>query len=309
MNNVQLSKLQRFRQDWFNLRRQEALSGYLFILPFIFFFVVFVIRPVFAGIWMSFHQWEILMPHQPFIGLDNYRELLNDDLWWTALRNTTYFAILTVIGNTIVALAAALIVTQPIRGQGFYRVVFYAPVLMSVAVVGVLWGWLFNTQFGIINHVLSFVGIGPVRWLADPNLVIPSLSLTTIWWGFGFPMLIFMAGIQNIPGHLYDAAKVDGADAWGRFVHITIPLLRPTILFVTVTQFIAHFQVFGQPYIMTGGGPGRSSLTVIMYLYQTAWRYFRMGYGSAMAVSLAIVIIIFTIIQFQLFRDRGGKTS
>jgi multiple sugar transport system permease protein len=139
--------------------------------------------------------------------------------------------------------------------------------------------------------------------------VIPSLSLTTIWWGFGFPMLIFMAGIQNIPSHLYDAAKVDGADAWGRFAHITIPLLRPTILFVTVTQFIAHFQVFGQPYIMTGGGPGRSSLTVIMYLYQTAWRYFRMGYGSAMAVSLAIVIIIFTIVQFQLFRDRGSRTS
>ena len=301
------NKLQGTQAPWFNLRRQEYLAGYLFILPFIFFFLVFTVRPVFFSIWMSFHQWEILMPTQPFIGLDNYRELLNDDLWWIALRNTTYFAIFTVIGNTLVALAAALVVVQPIRAQGFYRVLFYAPVLLSVSVVGVLWGWLFNTQFGIINFVLTELGFSPVPWLADPNLVIPSLSLATIWWGFGFPMLIFLAGLQSIPDHLYDAGKVDGANAWSRFRHITLPLLRPTILFVTVTQFIAHFQVFGQPYIMTDGGPGRSSMTVIMYLYQTAWRYFRMGYGTAMAVALAVIIVIFTLIQFRFFGGRSDR--
>ena len=308
MNNVSTPQKTTggIRGPWLTLRRQEALAGYLFILPFIFFFLVFTVRPVIMSVWMSFHQWEILMPTQPFIGLENYQELMNDDLWWTALRNTTYFAIFTVIGNTIVALAAALVVAQPIRAQGFYRVLFYAPVLLSVSVVGVLWGWLFNTQFGIINYVLSTLGARPIPWLADPNLVIPSLSVATIWWGFGFPMLIFLAGLQSIPDHLYDAGKVDGANGWARFRYITLPLLRPTILFVTVTQFIAHFQVFGQPYIMTDGGPGRSSLTVIMYLYQTAWRYFRMGYGTAMAVALAVVIIIFTLIQFRFF---GGRTD
>lgn len=306
MSNVTtVGKAQGAQSPRFNLRRQEALAGYLFVLPFLFFFLIFVVRPVVTSVWMSFHQWEVLMPTTPFIGLKNYQELLKDDLWWTALRNTTYFAILTVVGNTLVALGAALVISQPIRGQGFYRVLFYAPVLMSVSVVGVLWGWLLNTQFGVVNYVLITLGLKAVPWLADPNLVIPSLSVTTIWWGFGFPMLIFLAGLNNIPGHLYDAGKVDGADAWGRFRHITLPLLRPTILFVTVTQFIAQFQVFGQPYIMTNGGPGRSSLTVIMYLYQTAWRYFRMGYGTAMAVSLAVVIVVFTLIQFRFFGGRA----
>jgi multiple sugar transport system permease protein len=292
------------RLPWLTLRKQEALMGYLFLAPFIFFFIIFTVRPVISGVWMSFHRYEILMPDTPFIGLDNYSELIDDNVWWTSLRNTALFATYTVIGNTIVSLLAALTVAQPIRGQGFYRVIFYAPVLMSVSVVGLLWGWLFNTQFGIINYALSVFGVSPIKWLADSKIVIPSLSASTIWWGFGFPMLIFLAGLQNIPGHLYEAAKIDGADALRRFRYITLPLLRPTILFVTVTQFIAHFQVFGQPYIMTNGGPGRSSYTVIMYLYQTAWRYFRMGYGSAIAVSLAMVIIFFTLIQFKFFGNR-----
>jgi len=288
----------------FTLRRQEAIAGFVFILPFVAFFVVFRIWPAIQAVLMSFRQWEILMPEHPYIGLGNFRELVNDDLWWLSLRNTSLFAVLTVVGNTILSLIAALVVIQPIRFQTLYRVVFYAPVLLSVSGVCVIWEWILNYQFGVLNYFLSMVGIPPVPWTADPNIVIPSLSMVTIWWGFGFPMLVFMAGLQSIPEHLYEAAKIDGANAWQRFRFVTLPLLRPTILFVTVTQFIAHLQVFGQSFIITGGGPGRYSYTVIMHLYYTAWRFFRMGYGAAIAVALGIIMIILTLLQFYFLGQR-----
>ncbi|MBX3000881.1 MAG: sugar ABC transporter permease [Caldilineaceae bacterium] len=282
-----------------------TLGNYLFILPFLFFFVTFTLGPILYSFYMSLHDWRVLAQEQPFIGLQNYRNLLRDDLWWTTLTNTLYFAFLTAVANTIVALLVAVAVNQPIRWRDFYRFMFYAPVVLSVAVIGVMGVWLFNTQFGIVNYFLVWMGFQPVRWLADPNLVIPSLSLMTVWWGFGFPMLIYIAGLQGIPDHLYEAARIDGANGIRLLRHITLPLMMPSIFFVAVTQLIAHFQVFGQPYIMTGGGPGRASYTTIMYLYQTAWRYFRMGYGTSIAVGLAVVILIFTLIQFRVFGRRS----
>jgi multiple sugar transport system permease protein len=205
---------------------------------------------------------------------------------------------MTVTGTTLVAMFSAIAVTQPIRGQGFFRVLLYMPSLFSVGAVGLIWVWLLNSQFGFINYLLSFIGAKPINWLGDPGLVLPALSLTTIWWGFGFPMLIFIAGLQGIPDSLYEAAKIDGASSRQLFLHITLPLLRPTILFVTVTGVISHFQAFGQPFIMTAGGPGRSSYTVIFYLYEIAYRAFRMGYGSAVAITLAVIIATATAIQF-----------
>jgi multiple sugar transport system permease protein len=282
-----------------------TLGNYLFILPFLFFFLTFTFGPILYSFYMSLHDWRVLAQEQPFIGLQNYRNLLRDDLWWTTLQNTLYFAFLTAVVNSIFALLVAIAVNQPIRGRDFYRFVFYAPVVLSVAVLGVMGVWLLNTQFGIVNFFLVWMGFQPVRWLADPNLVIPSLSMMTVWWGFGFPMLIYIAGLQGIPEHLYEAARIDGANGLRLLRHITLPLMAPSIFFVAVTQLIAHFQVFGQPYIMTGGGPGRASYTTIMYLYQTAWRYFRMGYGTSIAVGLAVVILIFTLIQFRVFGRRS----
>jgi len=183
-------------------------------------------------------------------------------------------------------------------------VVFYAPTLLSVSVVSTIWMWLLNTQFGLVNYALNALGLAKINWLGDANLVLPALALTTIWWGFGFPMLIFLTGLQGIPQHLYEAAEIDGASRLQRFWNITLPLLRPTILFVTVTQVIAHFQLFGQSFIMTGGGPGRASYSIIMYLYQVAWRYFRMGYGTAIAIGLAAIMLVFTLIQFRLIGAR-----
>ena len=211
---------------------------------------------------------------------------------------------MTVAGTTILSLFAAVAVNRPMRAGTFFRVLLYAPGLLSVGVVATTWSWLLNTQFGIINYGLSLIGISPLNWLGDGNLVLPALSLTTIWWGFGFPMLIFIAGLQGIPETLYEAARIDGANGRQLFRYITLPLLRPTILFVTVTGFIANFQVFGQPYIMTRGGPGFSSYSVIYYLYQEAWQAFRMGYGAAIAIALAAIIMIFTVTQFRLLGQR-----
>ncbi len=286
------------------LSTREAIVAYLFLAPFIIFFLIFTVRAVVTAVDMSFYDWQILRPNRPYIGLNNYVELFNDYVWWTALRNTVIFAIMTVAGTTIVALSCALAVTQNIKGQGFFRVLLYMPTLLSVGVVGLIWVWLLSTQFGAINYGLSLVGIRPLNWLGDENLVLPALSLTTIWWGFGFPMLIFIAGLQNIPDTLYEAARIDGGNGRQIFWYITLPLLRPTLLFVTVTGLIAHFQAFGQVFIMTTGGPGRSSYTVIYYLYEIAWRAFRMGYGAAVAVTLAIIMAIITALQFRFIGRR-----
>lgn len=286
------------------LKIREALAAYIFLTPFLIFFSIFFLRAVFKAVEFSFYDWRLLRPTRPYIGWDNYIELYHDEIWWEALRNTIKFVAMTVTGTTVVALAAAVAVTKPIRGQGFFRVVLYMPSLFSVGAVGLIWVWLLSTQFGVINYGLSFLGIHPINWMGDPKLVLPALSLTTIWWTFGFPMLIFIAGLQGIPDHLYEAARIDGANGWQIFFRITLPLLRPTILFVTVTGVISHFQVYGQPYIMTGGGPGRASYTVIIYLYQMAWVAFRMGYGAAVAVAIAIIMALITAAQFLLIGRR-----
>lgn len=286
------------------LRTREVLAAYLFLTPFLFFFLIFVVRAVFAAVNMSFYDWQILAPTHTFLGLGNYQELLNDDVWWQSLQNTIVFAVLTVAGTTTIALFAAMSVIQPIRAKSFFRVLLYAPSLLSAGVVGTTWVWLLNTQFGIINYGLSLLGIQPVNWLGNSSIVIPALSLTTVWWTFGFPMIILIAGLQGIPEQLYEAARIDGANGRQLFFYVTLPLLRPTLLFVTVTGIISHFQLFSQNFIMTSGGPGRASYSVILYLYEIAWRSFRMGYGSAVALTLAAIIILFTITQFALIGRR-----
>ncbi len=294
--------------EWTPLRRREALTGYLFITPFVAFFVVFIAKAVFQSVYLSFFDYNPLKKNPPFIAPGNFQELFKDPLWWTSIRNTLLFAVLTVIGTTILGLFSAIAVNQQIRGRNIFRGLFYAPGLLSVGVVGITWAWLYDQQYGIINYVLHLLGFPPgaVQWLTSANMVLISLSLTTIWWTFGLPMLIFLAGLQNIPDQLYEAARIDGASPTQAFQYITLPLLRPTLLFVSVTGFISHLQVFGQAYIMPPGvgGPANASFTVIIYLWQEALRPLRMGYGSAVAVSLAVIIVLITLLQFRLLGRR-----
>lgn len=287
---------------WKTIRKQ--LPNYIFVLPHLVFFLVFLAGPVFFGFWISFRSWEIISPEKPFIGLGNYQYLLGDDIFIKAVGNTVRFAVITVAQQAILGLALALLMNQQFPLRLLVRIIVFAPVVISVATMGIIWQWLMNKDWGFINYVLTLVGIDKINWLGDPILVIPSISWASIWWGVGFTMIIYLAGLQNIPDHYYDAGKIDGASTVQLFRHITLPLLMPTTLFVLVTLFIGHMQVFGQVYLMTTGGPNYASESIIMYLYDQGFRYFRMGYAASMAFVLAAVIFVITLIQFRLLGRR-----
>jgi multiple sugar transport system permease protein len=219
--------------------------------------------------------------------------------------NTITFAILTVIGNLALALLMAVILKKGFTGNGFFRTLFYATTILSVAVLGIIAARIWDAQRGILNYFIVEVLNGPrIQWLGDKNLVIPVMAVTTIWWTFGFPMLAFLAGLMNIPEQIYEAGKIDGATGLQSFFRITLPLLTPTLLFVVVIQFIAHMQMFGQAYLLTGGGPGHESRSIVIYLYETAFKFFRLGYASTMAVCLAAFMAVITLFQFILLRQR-----
>jgi multiple sugar transport system permease protein len=287
-------------------RLRKQLPNYLFILPHYILFTLFLLYPIFRGIQISLYDWKIMLSEQRFIGLGNYEALMNDKVFAEALGNTFQFMLLTVAINLVLALLVATGLKQTFYGRDFLRVLFYAPAILSVSVLGILGIRIWDGQLGIVNYFLTTIlGLPRILWMGNRSLVIPALSITTVWWTFGFPMLVFLAGLQNIPEALYEAAKIDGAGRMQTFRHITLPLLRPTMLFVVVTQFIAHMQVFAQPYIITGGGPGNASRSVAMYLYETAWKFFRFGYASAISVVLAGIMIVVTVILFTLLRQRA----
>lgn len=287
-------------------RLRKQIPNYLFILPHYFFFTVFLIYPIFRGIQISMYDWKIMLTEQRFLGLGNYEALIKDKVFQEALGNTFEFMLITVAINVVLALLIASALKHPFFGSHFLRVLFYAPGILSVSVLGILGIRIWSGQIGIVNYFLNTILGGPkILWLADLQLVIPTLSVTTVWWTVGFPMLAFIAGLQNIPEPLYEAAKIDGASPIQSFRHVTIPLIMPTMLFVVVTQFIAHMQVFAQPYIITGGGPGNASRSATMYLYETAWKYFRFGYASSISVVLASIMIIVTVVLFTVMRRRA----
>jgi multiple sugar transport system permease protein len=285
------------------LGQRKTVLGYAFLLPYLTFFLVFLLLPVLASVALAFTEWELLRGTFRFAGLNNFVELLQDDLFWVSLKNSFYFATMTTAGVVLLALGTALAVKSLVVGQQLFRLIFYAPVILSVTVIGIIFQRIFANN-GLLNYGLSFANLGPFSFLGDPNLVMPFLSVTTIWWTFGFPMLIFIAALYSVPSMLYEAARLDGANAWQLFWRLTLPLIRPAFLFVLVTQFMSHFQVFGQPFVMTEGGPGYASYTSILHIYRTAWRYYHMGQAASMSLIVAVVMLGFSLVQFRLFGQR-----
>lgn len=286
-------------------KRNSNLHAAMFLLPYGAAFLLFVVAPVVYGFVISLHKWYILSPRPEFVGLANYSAVLRDDLFWTAFRNTAYFVLLTVpVGNAL-SLLLAVGLNQNYRGTTLYKVAYYLPVLTSVSVVAILWRWLYNSDFGLLNHYLgraagSLGGSWNVNWLGNPAVAMPSIALLSVWWGAGGNMLIYLAGLKNVPRELLEAAEMDGATPFQRFRAVTWPMLKPTTLFCLVMSVIASSQVFGQTYILTGGGPYYSTLTVILYMYQQGFGLYQLGYASAVGYVLFAAVLVFTLLQFKL---------
>ncbi len=292
-----------------NRRWEERFTAYVFLAPYLLLFIGFLALPVVYGFWISLHDWHVLGQSRPFIGLSNYRSLLADDLFHRALLNTGYFALLTVVPGNGVSLLLALGLNSRIRGETLFKTVYYLPVVLSVAVTAIIWRWLYSTEFGILNYYLSALGAPRLAWLNSPKLAMPSLALMSIWWGAGGNMLVYLAGLRGIPEEYYEAARIDGAGPLARFRHVTLPLLRPALLFCLVMSLIGSSQVFGQSYILTGGGPHYSTLTVVLYMYQTGFSLYRMGYACAVAYVLFALVLGLTVVQYRLVAGRREDFS
>jgi multiple sugar transport system permease protein len=279
---------------------RDTLVGYTFALPFIVLYVIFTLYPIVRGFWISLHNWEFVGTNIKFIGIGNYQRLLSDKLFWTSLQNTIFFVILSGPVLVVLGLLFALILNRPIRGMGSFRTMYYLPNILSVAVVSVIFGRIFAPDHhGLLNVLLAQLGFEPILWTLDKYLAMPVIAITTIWWTVGFNALVLLAGLQGIDENLYDAAKVDGANNWQVFRHITIPSLRRPMTFVMVLQVIASFQIFGQVDVMTQGGPAGATRTIVYYIYEHAFDFWHLGYGSAMAFVLFIIMFSLSIIQLR----------
>ncbi|MGH7445922.1 MAG: carbohydrate ABC transporter permease [Longimicrobiales bacterium] len=267
----------------------------------------FFFLPVAAAFVLSFTDFDIYsiadLDNARFVGLRNYTQLATTPLFWQALRNTFYFALIGGPLTIAVALGAALLVNAPLaRFKTFFRTVYFVPFVTTLVAIAIVWRYLYHTRYGLLNYGLDRVGIGPIDWLGDPRWAMPAIILMAVWKNFGYSMLIFIAGLQSIPEELYEAARIDGARPLRRFWHITLPQLGPTLLFVALITMIGYFQLFVEPYVMTAGGPLRSTTSVVLLMYEEGFRWWRMGLAAAIAFVLFGVILIATLIQFRLQR-------
>jgi multiple sugar transport system permease protein len=279
------------------LTRREAIMGYVFISPWLLGLIVFLIGPIVASLYLSFTQYKPgLTP--VWVGLSNYARMFGDDLFYHSLRVTTVYTVLSVPIGLVTALGLAVLLNQGVRGLRFFRTAFYLPSLISGVAVAIVFSWFFNKQFGVINFFLGLFGINGPNWLGDPDWTLPAFVLMSLW-GIGGTVVIFIAALQGVPVELYEAAELDGATSWRRFINITLPLISPVILFSLITGVIATFQTFAVSYIMTGGGPANASLFYLLYLYRNAFSWFEMGYASALAWFLFLIILICTVIMLR----------
>ena len=284
----------------------RRLSGYLFVLPYLLLFGVFLILPLFYGFGLSFFRWEMLSPAPPRpVGLGNYAEALGDDFFRKALWATFKFVVMVVPFTIVSALVIATGLSSLSRGrQSCLRAAYFLPTIVTISVAGILWRWFFNGEFGLFNAYLDRWFDVRVPWISDAKWAMPSVVLMTLWWTIGGPVVILMAGILQVPEQYHEAAAIDGAGPVQRWWCITLPIIKPVLFFVTIMSVIGAWQVFGQTYVITSGGPGVSTRVLVQYIYDTAFAHYRMGYGAAMSWLLFAIIAVFSILQYLLMRGR-----
>jgi multiple sugar transport system permease protein len=284
---------------------QQRLFIWVSLTPILLYFLVFSLAPIVGAFYISLHDWPLLGGERKFIGLENYRSILHEERFWNAMEKTTIFAVAYVSLVLVIGLALALLLlSMNARVRFIMRPIYFAPQVTSVVAVAIMSAWMFQPQIGVVNLVLKELGYsGRLMWLKSTQLVMPTIIGTAVWRSVGYSMVIFTAGLMNIPPDLHEASLVDGASRWTAFWRITLPLLKPTTLFVFVTSTISGFQVFVEPWLMTGGGPGTASRTVMLEIYDRGFRFFEMGNASAMAMYLFLVIAAVSYFQMRYLRQ------
>ena len=283
---------------------KNGISVLFFLSPTLVIFLTFIIFPVFFSFYLSFQHWNMFSAEQSYVGLENYIRMFGDSEFWEVLKNTLIYTIGTVPFNMVLSLLAAYVLNRKLIGKKIIRTAFFAPVIISPVAAAVIWRWMYDPNFGLINYVLSFFGIKGPNWLNDPNSAMFALILMAVWKTFGINMVLFSAGLQGIPESYYEAAEIDGAGRWSKFWKITIPLLSPTTFFIMVMSIIGSFQVFDIVYVLTSGGPLGSTKVLVFYLYEHSFKFFEMGYASAVAYVLFTILIILTLLQVKYMRTR-----
>lgn len=287
--------------------RKELIEGILFSLPYLVIFGVFLLYPLVMGGYMSLFDWNAIDPAaSTFLGLGNYAQLMNDPQFWNALGNTAYFAVITVPSIVIVALLLALGVNRDIKGKGILRAIFFSPYILTVSVTALVWIDLYSTQYGMINYYLGMIMSNPPQWLQSRLFAMPAIAMTTVWWLVGFSFVILLAARQSVPEYLYEAAKLDGAGPLRMFKDVTVPQIRHAIFFVVIINIIWAFQVYGQPYVMTAGGPGQTTETLVMYLYKTAFSQRSFGYAATIGYVLTAILVVVSIANYKFL---GGNNE
>lgn len=275
-----------------------------FIGPSIILLLIFMLIPILVSLTLSFTDFNVFAIYDwsnaSFIGFENYNNLMKDPLFWKALLNTLYALVVAMPLTIILALSfAALLNRETTYFKNFFKVSFYLPSITNTVAIAIVWAWMLNPDYGLINWFLGLIGIQGPNWLGDPAWAMPSVIMLVVWKAVGYNIILFTAGLQNIPDYLYEAAELDGASKFQKFLHVTIPSLRPTIFFVTVMTIIGYLQLFEEPYMLTGGGPLDSTLSIVLYLYRQGFRFFKLGYASSIAFVLFIMIFALTFIQMK----------
>lgn len=302
MSTVNLQISERRTERGGSIGRRSA--GLFFVLPAVSFTVVFFILPLIFTVYMSLHDWPLLGDHE-FIGLDNYSALLSDRQFWNSLWFTTRYTLLITPVIFILAFVLALLVSLPLPGVGIYRTVYFLPVVIGLGSSSLLWVWLLHDRVGVINAILTGLGLmdRPIIWLADSSYAMTAIIMSVVWKTVGFTMILLMTGMQAIPAELYEAAKVDGANYWGRLRYIMMPLLRRTFALALILSVIGSYLGFDQFFIMTAGGPQNSTISVVYWIYKNSFTNFKLGYGASLSIVLLVILVILSVIQLRLLRD------
>ena len=291
------------------LRRLSKLAPYLWVLPALLVYGIFKLYPLVSGLQMSLLRWDGIADPK-YIGLRNFEKILRDEMTATVLMNNVHYAVGTVAGKIALSLFLAILLHQALRGRTFYRTSLFMPVVMSFVVVGILWSWLFNPQFGLINSLLRGLGLDILvqDWLGDAAVALNSLILVDIWKWYGFHMVIFLAGLQSIPDELYEAARIDGASFWQQFLHVTLPMLHPVMIVNVTISLMGAFNVFDIPFIMTGGGPANSTNVMALHIYIRGFKFYRFGFSAALSYVLLVIVTLVAAIQLRLMTS-GDNTD